>query len=866
MLRRSRLSMVFLGMALPFFLGDFLVVASQAEGVKKGSVGVVDLSQQYLSGAKVTTREGLAPYTGRDAWKRLVGENRQEAYRLNFRQLGINYGDTVDFQLRQEQVLLCPQTVDFLYGQFTPTTVRYQKGSRPELEKVVARVTAGCKTEREKVLALMRFCRDLYKKREGIPFTEYIYGGTEEQLVEKGEELCECLGRLMVALCEVAGIPGRVVMHDIGGHITSEILVDGNWAYIDPRAGLYFLKEDGSFASTWDLWQNPSLLMSQSETVLADVSDRWTAAERIWKCVHLFFNPLEVNGFQNYSLADAGRYNYTQKSYKQASDDGLFVINKKYVQVIDEVFGLTGDGLQHCWDRQPLRPIELAYRNDGFSQFFYDEPPMTKQKMLDRFVNPLGGTNVGTLYWGLGPGSVFCFDTKVGQVFGAPLSEEQWKMMRLGDRRVYDNVMSLIDAGHCPLRLAVERGRELGLKVIARLEMNHEYGPASSENWMWVGFVGDFNKNHPEYRVKGSVRLDFKHKAVRDFKLAILREAAVAGADGVSMDLAVYPPFFTKPDPAIMTQFVRDVRAMLDEVGREQNRRLELHVRFRIGQAIASGLDWKTWMKQRLIDYAIPTLTSDFDIDVGEVVSLGHRTGVKVMPTLWQSLGLVDTDELPGDERQGRRRYTKPKTQGMFFAQAILCMRQGADGVQLGFPSDEWRPWMSDMADPTKIEFADKQYMVNTKHGPIRFSLEEEKRLTEKTVPLRIGDDLPGAKQAGYRVEAELVLFGNRAVEASEKLAVYVNGQGPATIGPLDKQQASDATPVTSDSDPMETQVYDQHWWRRGVQTVSVNSDWLRMGENEIRFVYTADGPPKKKSLTVKWIDLKLDYQAPKKP
>ena len=168
-------------------------------------------------------------------------------------------------------------------------------------------MTAGCNTQREKMLALMRFCRDLYKKREGIPFSEYIYGGTEEQLIDKGEELCECLGRLMVALCEIAGMPGRIVMHDVGGHITSEILVDGHWAYVDPRVGLYFVKPDGLLASTWDLWQNPALLRQQTDQVKADLSARWTWEERLWKCEKKYFHPAEVNGFENYSLADAAR-------------------------------------------------------------------------------------------------------------------------------------------------------------------------------------------------------------------------------------------------------------------------------------------------------------------------------------------------------------------------------------------------------------------------------------------------------------------------------------------------------------------------------------------------------------------------------
>jgi hypothetical protein len=299
---------------------------------------MAEMERSYR-GETVRTWEQLAAYTGRAAAEMIVGEERQQAYLLNYEQLHINYDDGVEFQLRQEQVLLCPQTVDFLYGKFVRPP-RYVRGSRPALEAAVAETTAGCCSEREKVLALMRLCRDLYK-RDTSDWSEYVYGGTEEQLLEKGEQLCECLGRLMVALCEVMGVAGRILMHDIGGHIASEILVEGRWAYIDPRAGFYCLDADGEFVSAWDIWQEPQILRQQSDEVKADISERWIWEERLEKCEQKYFHPLEVNGLQNYSLADAGRYSYVQKTQQQATADGLFAISDEYAATARRVFGLS---------------------------------------------------------------------------------------------------------------------------------------------------------------------------------------------------------------------------------------------------------------------------------------------------------------------------------------------------------------------------------------------------------------------------------------------------------------------------------------------------------------------------------------------
>lgn len=847
-----------------------MVVAATLWGMWAGAEeSVVDRQEQLAKqfvGPKAALVAELEPYTGLSAVEHIVGEPRQRAVTLNHTQLYANYGDTVDFQLRDEQVIVCPQTVDVLYSNFTPAP-RYVAGSRPELERVVADATENCATETEKALALMRYCRDLYTDEwYGDGFQNYVYGGTEEQLIAKGEILCECLGRLHVALCEIAGLPGRVVMHVIGGHICSEIRVDGGWAYMDPRCGIYFRKPDGALASVWELMLHPHWIRAQSDGVKSDVSPWFTWEERAWKCEHYYFTPNEVNAFQNYSLADSNRYGYAQKPLAQAKADGLFTINKDYAAAIAEVFHLEGDGFRHAWGSQPLRTMPIAYRHDGFS-LYYVEPPLTKENLLRNYVEVFENTNTNFLVWGLGPGSVFCYDTKAGEVFGEGLTEEQLGMLREGDRWVHENVMALIESGNDPLRVACERAHELGLKVLARLEMNHEYGPASEDNWLWVGFVGSLNKEHPEYRIPGSVLLDFKHPEVRQFKLAIFREALEAGADGLSLDLAVYPPFFEDPvaGTPIMTGFVREVRALCNEFAARRDAPIEVMARVPARNANELGLDWQTWMRERLIDYIVPTHyapNEQFDIEVGDFISMRNRTGVKVFPTIWQVLGFVDTDQQPSDDGTGRRRYSKPKTPEMFNAQALLFHRANADGIQLGFSQDQWvnAPWMNDLADPEKMRYADKHYMVDIlPHCPVTFDLNKtDGTMTgEKTVSLRIGDDIAEAQLVGYTLDAKLVLYATPLREG-ERVSVYVNEQGPLVVQGKASEEA--ATEVPLDARRIGDDIFDQDWWRRGEEAVPVDASWWNLGANAIRFVYETD-VKRDPAFSITWIDLLLDYE-----
>ena len=842
--------------AILLFLGTAMPLPAQTDD--RGSISPT-ASQAWLTsmdalyaGPAVEKREDLKAYTGSAAADRIIGEDRKIAYLRNYKQLGINYGEAVDFQLRRQQTILCPETVRFLYSEFTPTDVKFQPGTRPVLEKVVAKATANAKSQREKALALMRFCRDLYKQDPDADFAKYIYGGTEEQLVDKPEILCECLGRLMVALCEIAGLPGRIVMHDIGGHICCEILSDGHWAYIDPRCGIYFLKPDGEIASVLELCQDPSIIRTQPDRVKADVSDQWTWHYRAWKCENMYFHPKEVNGFENYSLSETEKYSYLQLPRQQVLAAGLMDVNKEYVAAARRVFGLTEDGTQHTWGTRKLRRLPIAYRHDGFSPFFV-KPPLTRKDVERRLIDPFEGTNVEILVWGLGPGSVFCFDTKVGQIFGEGLTEEQRAMVRQGDLWVHQNVTNLIRQGTGPLRIAVERGRELDLPVFARLEMNHEYGPADLKNWQWVAFVGDFNKKHPEYRIDGTVFLDFKHKEVRDFKLAIFREAAEAGADGIALDFAVYPPYFTKPDPAIMTQFLRDVRAMLDEVGKTQNRRIQIMARVANVDYMALGLDWKTWMRERLVDVIVPTKRHQrdhFELCIEEFVSLASQTGVRVIPSIWHALGFVDTDPHP----TRKARYDKPKTKGMFYAQALLLHRAGADGIQLAQSSDGWRsrPWFNDLAEPERILFADKHYMVD----PVAMRRCRFKESGSRTVGLRIGDDVAAAGRASRNVKATLVVYC-RPLKPGENLAMRVNGSEPVTIsGNSDDERARIGEKAVKGN----KQFYQRDWWKRGEHKLETASDCWKLGHNEIKLGYSNDSAEDASPLSVTWIDLLLDY------
>ena len=92
-------------------------------------------------------------------------------------------------------------------------------------------------------------------------------GGTGGGSDKKGEKYCERLSRLMVALCEVAGIPARTVHHLVGGHVTTEVYIEGAWAYMDPRHGLFYIDEKGRILSVEEIVKNPEVIFNQPQWV-----------------------------------------------------------------------------------------------------------------------------------------------------------------------------------------------------------------------------------------------------------------------------------------------------------------------------------------------------------------------------------------------------------------------------------------------------------------------------------------------------------------------------------------------------------------------------------------------------------------------
>ena len=149
----------------------------------------------------------------------------------------------VDRVLLQRMIRLGAATVDYLYASYTPTTLRYRHGSRPELERLLGAATAGATAPEELVDGIARWCAVIAQAAHSMSPDDLRLGGTEEAIVRRGTDWCTALARVGCVLCQVAGLPARLVYlfnttAAYSGHAIVEVLRWGCWGCVDVVHGV----------------------------------------------------------------------------------------------------------------------------------------------------------------------------------------------------------------------------------------------------------------------------------------------------------------------------------------------------------------------------------------------------------------------------------------------------------------------------------------------------------------------------------------------------------------------------------------------------------------------------------------------------
>ena len=175
---------------------------------------------------------------------------------------------SVDRELARAMVRLCPETVDELYGPFTPLEILYQRGSRPKLERILSHVVPQAGGPEEALSCVVEYTRSVGKDAQQ-DLRKMRVGGTEEQILERGSDMCTDVARVACVLCQIAGFPCRIVNlfnldEAYSGHVIIEAYRAQTWGAADPITSVVYHKAGGEPATAWDLMSSPGLIEAHS--------------------------------------------------------------------------------------------------------------------------------------------------------------------------------------------------------------------------------------------------------------------------------------------------------------------------------------------------------------------------------------------------------------------------------------------------------------------------------------------------------------------------------------------------------------------------------------------------------------------------
>ncbi len=355
------------------------------------------------------------------------------------------------------------------------------------------------------------------------------------------------------------------------------------------------------------------------------------------------------------------------------------------------------------------RPRLIYYQDAHHFHAKRLDPPVSIHK-LRWPVDELLGSGVDALAFGLGYGDVYFHDSKVGRVVGQMQdvwdSYIDWRIMRM--------VQESRRLGTDQVREVVTHGKKMGLTVFPSLKLQSCDRPGSDRcgvlKWHHADEVCLLERD--EYHPRYAWCYDYAHPQVRADKLSVLREIMFDyEADGVELDFLFVPKYFKtgeeEQQAQTMTDFVKEVRSLADEVGEAQGRTVQVGARvFHQREAnLRLGLDVETWLTN-----------GSLDIVVGQMSEQFMDTGAFDVQWLVEASRSADAGAYLRPTRRVYDERTPVPELEMYRAFAQTARRQGVDGLYLGylrwpFSQTEY-DILREMASPEAFVRRDKRYIL----------------------------------------------------------------------------------------------------------------------------------------------------------
>lgn len=267
--------------------------------------------------------------------------------------------------------------------------------------------------------------------------------------------------------------------------------------------------------------------------------------------------------------------------------------------------------------------FRVIHNNDGtdaLANLWFNRKPNLSREDINNYVDMVADAEVVTTYMMCTGSDFVYYRSKYERAFGDDLdgtlscasSEDE----RNAFKQYYANMLSLEEEGTDVIDASLTRAKERGMEAFITFRVNDLHFADTNRNCR-VSYP-DFWYNNPQYYVgdptqgmNSAQALDFTYPEVRQHKLNLIREQLekYEQIDGYDLDFMRFIVLFKTgegPDKAhLITDFVEQVRHMVDSVSQERGKDILLSARvpITVEGALEKGLDIREWHRLGLLDF-----------------------------------------------------------------------------------------------------------------------------------------------------------------------------------------------------------------------------------------------------------------------
>ena len=414
----------------------------------------------------------------------------------------------------------------------------------------------------------------------------------------------------------------------------------------------------------------------------------------------------------------------------------------------------------------------------GFTHY-----PMAPEQFAHFAVGQFVDTQIDAIFWCASEdGNTVSWKSDQFELYGegANFTED-----RVQNWRYMANVKHWVDSGLDVPRVIAEacRQRRVGSFFSLRVNDIHDaqggmHAPKiKRENPHWMHGKGSL----------ASTGLNYVHFGVREYKKALIKEFFEKfDFDGLELDWlrgeVNLPEWHEYQHRYAITDFITDLRSMLDEMGRKRGRPIELAARVpeTIEGCLLAGLDVPKWIDRHLIDHLIVgNMAVEFNLRPFKTMC--DKAAVRLYPCLYGW----------GNGYNPNPGTSGPCPDDMIRGTAAKCWAQNADGLYLFnmYPTEGFRmDLMKQIGSPQTLEGLSKRFAAEVSsrdpihfknlfyYSPLPVSLDRTHGLGP-TIPVTVTDDVERAHQNGSLDAVYIEVLFHEITPELDDIEFDFNGQ-----------------------------------------------------------------------------------------